>query len=406
MLAICARFRRYPCRRVSPQPVATGGSSGHRVRRPDAHRRLVSNALLLRCPRCRAPRHFVYLVRLRASPLVPPFPHLHLSITVFLPKHSDLEVLLSNESIATLASRRGHVLWLVLCMCHRLRYATFAGLGGADASDSGPGKPDVDSIDFWPVLSGSSSRAVPPRTEVVIGFNFTHSHPLQGALIVGTHKLIVNQQGYNSNDSLSWTPVDFPCSSVLGGTDCNPYCVFDVYDDPAERTDLSGNVTLLAGLLARYTALGKEPVNWHDRAGSKPGGRPPDDDYAETCALMTKEGGFWRPWRNSTTPPPPPPRPPGPGGDALPPPPGTRANLASAPTPNSPSAQPARRRVSCQATMPTGTLTPCVGRRSSPTQPSTVALSRTGAARSRRPWWRAERGRGARTLRWPPRPGA
>lgn len=198
-------------------------------------------------------------------------------------------------------------------MCHRLRYATFAGLGGADASDSGPGKPDVDSIDFWPVLSGSSSRAVPPRTEVVIGFNFTHSHPLQGALIVGTHKLIVNQQGYNSNDSLSWTPVDFPCSSVLGGTDCNPYCVFDVYDDPAERTDLSGNVTLLAGLLARYTALGKEPVNWHDRAGSKPGGRPPDDDYAETCALMTKEGGFWRPWRNSTTPPPPP-RPPGPGG--------------------------------------------------------------------------------------------
>ena len=124
----------------------------------------------------------------------------------------------------------------------------------------------------------------------------THSHPLQGAIIVGQHKLIVNPQRYNSNDSNSWTPADYPCTKVSdAATDCDPYCVFDIYKDERETSDLSHNASLLQGLLARYNAIGEEPVNWHDKAGSKPGGRPPDDDYTTTCEFMNAQGGFWRP---------------------------------------------------------------------------------------------------------------
>lgn len=151
---------------------------------------------------------------------------------------------------------------------------------------------------MWPALTGVATSS--PRTDVVLGFNFTHSHPLQGALIVGTLKLIVHPQGYNNEDSLSWTPPDFPCSKVPDGKDCDPYCLFDIYADPSERNDLSSNTTLLEPMLRRYNALGDEPVNWHDRAGSKPGGRPPDDPYATVCAFMAERGGYWRPWHNTT----------------------------------------------------------------------------------------------------------
>ena len=187
-------------------------------------------------------------------------------------------------------------------------YATFASLAGYSPGDSAKGAAyPVDAIDMWPLLTGGVSTS--PRTEVVVGFNFTHSHPLQGALIVGTHKLIVGLQGYNADDSLSWTPPDFPCSKVKGGPDCDPYCVFDVYADPREMHDLSGNASVLGPLLARYKQLGDEPVDWHDRAGSKPGGRTPDDNKDATCAYMTQRGGFWRPWHNDTTPPSPTPSP-------------------------------------------------------------------------------------------------
>jgi hypothetical protein len=105
-------------------------------------------------------------------------------------------------------------------------YGTLARLAGADPTDSGVGKLPVDSVDLWPYLSGQVPTS--PRTGLVLGFNFTHSHPLQGALIVGVHKLIVNPQGYNHNDSLSWTPPDYPCSTAPDGIDCDPcVCYFD-----------------------------------------------------------------------------------------------------------------------------------------------------------------------------------
>ena len=64
-------------------------------------------------------------------------------------------------------------------------YATFASLAGYEPSDSGAGRYDTDSINMWPLLRGNTTQS--PRQEVVIGFNFTHSHPLQGAIIVGRY---------------------------------------------------------------------------------------------------------------------------------------------------------------------------------------------------------------------------
>jgi hypothetical protein len=61
--------------------------------------------------------------------------------------------------------------------------------------------------------------------------------------------------------------------------DCDPYCVFNIFKDPEEREDLSANITLLHSLTSRYSALYNEPVNCHDKRGSKKGGRPPDDNY-------------------------------------------------------------------------------------------------------------------------------
>ncbi len=74
------------------------------------------------------------------------------------------------------------------------------------------------------------------------------------------------------------------------------YYVFDIYADPCERHDFSKNTTLLAVLLAKYNALGQEPINWHDRADSKKGDHTPDDPYKTTCEFMNQHGGYWQLW--------------------------------------------------------------------------------------------------------------
>jgi hypothetical protein len=51
---------------------------------------------------------------------------------------------------------------------------------------------------------GTYPSADSPRTEMVLGYNFTHSHPSQGAMIIGHHKLIAGAQRFDKNASNSW----------------------------------------------------------------------------------------------------------------------------------------------------------------------------------------------------------
>lgn len=70
-------------------------------------------------------------------------------------------------------------------------YTTFCKLAGVDPADSGEGKFPVDSMDVWQIITGKNSTS--PHEEIVLGYNFSNSHPNQGAIIVGNYKLIVQQ---------------------------------------------------------------------------------------------------------------------------------------------------------------------------------------------------------------------
>merc|ERR1719238_2586608 len=71
-------------------------------------------------------------------------------------------------------------------------YATFSGLAGVDATDDHDGVPSHDSIDQWPLISGSTGKA--QRSEVFPGL---------GVLIQENYKLIAtdDHDGVPSHDS-------------------------------------------------------------------------------------------------------------------------------------------------------------------------------------------------------------
>ena len=41
-------------------------------------------------------------------------------------------------------------------------------------------------------------------------------------------------------DDLMWTPLDCLCSNGPVGKDYDPYCLYDIVNDPSERKDLAG----------------------------------------------------------------------------------------------------------------------------------------------------------------------
>ena len=231
-------------------------------------------------------------------------------------------------------------------------YATFLFLARADAGDSGPGRFAVDSRNLWPYLSSSSSSSSQQQSQqrgeatsfvrhqpsslpefghnntLVIGFNYSsmctsynqptpaeHCRPDgytsgSGALIEAAtgFKLIVGSQNV-AGDTMQWDPPDYPCNRTASGPDCDPYCLYNVLDDPSERHELS-NATHAAGvgtggkdaaaaaalarLLQVYREIGIEEgmpnsddVQWNEQ------GRPWDPAALSYAREM---GGYWRPW--------------------------------------------------------------------------------------------------------------
>lgn len=172
-------------------------------------------------------------------------------------------------------------------------YATFCKLAGVDPSDSGDGKFPVDSLDVWPIITGENSTT--PHNEIVLGYNFDNAHPNQGAVIVGHYKLIVQLQKFNC-DSLMWSPLDYPCSQGENGPDCDPYCLYDIVNDPSEKKDLAKeNPSKVKELQEIYNRFSKEPRDMQDQGYHSEADCPKDHN---ACTYMKDKGGYWRPWKN------------------------------------------------------------------------------------------------------------
>ncbi len=168
-------------------------------------------------------------------------------------------------------------------------YTTFCNLAGVDPSDSGPGKFPVDGKDVWPIITGESNNS--SHEDIVIGFNFTG----KGAIIAGNYKLIVGSQGKEA-DHLMWSPLDYPCSQGPKGEDCNPYCLYDIVNDPNEREELSSKKPdVLKAMLERYNAYSKEPRDMQDQGYHNDRELP---KFNGLCDYLAAKGGYWRPWKD------------------------------------------------------------------------------------------------------------
>ena len=169
-------------------------------------------------------------------------------------------------------------------------YTTFCKLAGVDPSDSGPGKFPVDGLDVWPIIAGKTTTT--PHEEIMLGYNFTAQEI--GAIIMGDYKLIVNETG-GGCDSLMWSPLDYPCHDGPVGESCDPYCLYNIVEDPNEHNELSQKEPdILKKLLARYNEYGKEPRDMQDQGYHSGSDLPLFND---ACNYMKENGGFWQPWQ-------------------------------------------------------------------------------------------------------------
>ena len=168
-------------------------------------------------------------------------------------------------------------------------YTTFCKLAGVDPSDSGQGKFPVDGLDVWPIVTGESTKTL--HDVIVLGYNFNE----KGAIISGNYKFINGSQGVGC-DNLMWSPLDYPCKDGPKGDNCNPYCLYDIVNDPQEKHDLSKErPDLLKTMLEKYNAYSKEPSDMQDQ------GYHSDKDvpvYKDACQYMKEHGGYWRPWND------------------------------------------------------------------------------------------------------------
>ncbi len=169
-------------------------------------------------------------------------------------------------------------------------YTTFCKLAGVDSDDSGTGKFPVDGLDVWPILTGKSTATL--HDEIVLGFNYSQ----KGAIISGNYKLIVGAQGKKCDNAM-WSPLDYPCSNgPTTDDDCDPYCLYDIVNDPGEKNDLANSdKKMLQEMLDKYNAYSKEPSSMQDQGYHNDGSLPV---LKNACQYMKDNGGYWRPWKN------------------------------------------------------------------------------------------------------------
>ena len=84
-----------------------------------------------------------------------------------------------------------------------------------------------------------------------------------------------------------YSPLNYPCENGTVSNDCEPYCLYNIIDDPGERKYLSQ--TNKQRMIDRYNSHTKEDRDMLDHSRY---GLP---DFAEACQYMKDHGVYWRP---------------------------------------------------------------------------------------------------------------
>ena len=169
-------------------------------------------------------------------------------------------------------------------------YATLCALAGVsphDAEAKAMGLPAPDSLNLWPYLSGNISES--PRT---------HIHLSEEALVMGRYKLIRT----NEEMRACWSGPLYPNASQNLYNNSGPFlspcqptrvcagdgCLFDVVEDPSERSNLALDPAHSNVLITMQQRLEEE-----NRNNFKPNRGTFDQ---RVCAAAEKVGGYWGPF--------------------------------------------------------------------------------------------------------------
>ncbi|EDQ88865.1 uncharacterized protein MONBRDRAFT_32685 [Monosiga brevicollis MX1] len=159
-------------------------------------------------------------------------------------------------------------------------YATFAALAGVDPTDHRAAQhnlPPIDSLNIWPLLSGANVSS--PRQTLLIDPH---------ALIWGKWKVL-----HGNVIEANWGGPQYPNASTADdpienySRNCSQGCLYNVHDDPSERTDLAASEpeqlqTMLQMLQLQAQSIWSQPIGQIDPACS--------------TAAMDRYNGFIGPW--------------------------------------------------------------------------------------------------------------
>ena len=144
-------------------------------------------------------------------------------------------------------------------------YATFFALAGVDPEDAqaaAAGLPPIDSLDLWPLLSGQNATS--PREEVVLGSAVGFPAISEGATMVqglirkDGYKLLIGPLGENvwtgplyPNSTSNWDGTPLDCGTLQA-----PLCLFNVFEDPAEHSNVAAaHPDIVAAMAQRMEVL-------------------------------------------------------------------------------------------------------------------------------------------------------
>eukprot|EP00611_Tribonema_gayanum_P006377 TRINITY_DN15679_c0_g1_i1.p1 TRINITY_DN15679_c0_g1~~TRINITY_DN15679_c0_g1_i1.p1 ORF type:complete len:410 (-),score=31.52 TRINITY_DN15679_c0_g1_i1:415-1524(-) len=182
-------------------------------------------------------------------------------------------------------------------------YTTFCALAGVDPTDTKAaafGLPPVDGLDMWQYISGANDTS--PRTEVVSGIQRNGG--------IAAPQVVIDQQGYKlmvgEVKSADWSEqigptATTPVKNKLSVLDCGPAtmtypypnaCLFNVFTDPGERTNIAAqSPEIVARLALRLQALALTAFSPYR------GRTPADKTTAPACInSMTNLAGYVGPF--------------------------------------------------------------------------------------------------------------
>lgn len=175
-------------------------------------------------------------------------------------------------------------------------YATLCHLAGVDPSDPSAqqaGLPDVDSINQWPLISGTHNGSL--RTNIYLSRVAYIDHNYK--IITGNN---VPPKWKKMNPSLKPGEVPFagywpgygieaPLKTLLARQDCSHGCLYDIASDPYEHHDLAAQLPEVAARMKSSLDELNQGIFLPDRGNQSD----------QACQVgVNRYGGFYGPFLN------------------------------------------------------------------------------------------------------------